>query len=372
MGLKEDLISYVREDLRIPLIGIAPADDFSQDDIDRISYVTKTFAEGTPLSGGMNEVLQPRDFVPEAKSVIVAGVPSFMGETASFEACKEELLGKGEPSHVNVRLLQQNSEQGSSICEFLTKRGHQCFSVVGGQFPIKLMASKCGVGFYGKNCVIQHPDYGSWISLMAFVTDAELPFDDPITGECGKCDLCLKACPTGAIFKPYRCDIARCIDFHLGHNKKNIPHFIREKSGNLLGEGCTECRDACPKNKNLKQIDSSDTPQSLLYPLLLEILDISDDEWENGFATTLMGFFLMDKRYLKRNAAIALGNFQDERSVEPLGRLLQNGEYEVRGYAAWALGRIGGMKAVDILRASLTEENDEVKKEIETALAAAL
>ena len=84
-------------------------------------------------------------------------------------------------------------------------------------------ASKCGVGFYGKNAVIQHPDFGSWISLAAYITDVELEPDDPIDEDCGKCDLCLNVCPTGAIFTPYRCEITKCINFHLAVNKKEIP-----------------------------------------------------------------------------------------------------------------------------------------------------
>jgi epoxyqueuosine reductase len=85
-----------------------------------------------------------------------------------------------------------------------------------------------------------------------------------------------------------------------------------------------------------------------------------------------MGFFLLDKRYLKRNAAIGLGNFKDERALEALGHLLETGEDEVRGYAAWAIGNIGGMEATRILESSLVREKDGlIKQEIESARAAA-
>ena len=99
------------------------------------------------------------------------------------------------------------------------------------------------------------------------------------------------------------------------------------------------------------------------------MLDMSDEEWENGFAMTLMGFFLMDKRYLKRNACIALGNFRDTRAIAALATVLKNGEDEVRGYAAWALGSIGGEKTVAILQAAaLKEQNEQVLEEISAAL----
>ena len=372
MSLKNELKTFIKETLRIPLVGIAAADDIAVEHTMRISYVLQQFSKATPLAEGSDSILQPRDFLDEARSVIIIGMPAYFGKTASFEECRKDLLGKVEPSHVNTLFLQNGAERNDAVCSFFTDRGLQCVPVFGLQFPIKLLASQCGVGFYGKNSIIQHPEYGAWISLSAFITDAELEPDEPITGECGSCEQCLKACPTGALFAPYQCDVNRCMDFHLGHNKKFIPYSIRDKTGSLLGEGCTICRDVCPKNHKLAEVIGFEAPLSLLYPPLLTMLDMSDEEWENGFAMTLMGFFLMDKRYLKRNACIALGNFRDTRAIEALATVLKNGEDEVRGYAAWALGSIGGAEAEIFLHsAAAMEINRQVQQEIADALSAA-
>lgn len=372
MTLKSEFLGYVKDTLHIPLVGIAPPDDFPPEDLERISFVVKTFSQSTPLAQGNDTVLTPRDFLPEARAVIITGVPNYMGDVAALEACREKLLGRAEPSHVTVPLLLDSAEQSSRLVDFFTRRGFQCFSLVGGQFPIKLFASKCGVGFYGKNAIIQHPDFGSWLSLAAYVTDAELEPDEPLAGSCGSCELCLAACPTGALFAPYRCDLTRCLDFHLGHNKKIIPLAIREKSGNLMGEGCTACRDICPKNRKLKLIDGYRPPHELLHPPLLDLFAMTDDEWENGYAATLMGFFLMDKKYLQRNAAIALGNFKDERAVPVLAQALSRGDDAVRGYAAWALGKIGGAAAAAHLSAAGDRETDaQICEEIQLAREAA-
>jgi epoxyqueuosine reductase QueG len=370
MSLKSEFVTFARDELGIPLVGVAPADDYSPDDSDRIAFVVRTFAKATPIATGADTPLQPRDFLSEARSVIVTGMPTYTGEATSFEDCRKDLLGRNEASHVNVPLLQSNAETSAKISEFFAAKGFQCFSAVGSQFPIKLMASKCGVGFYGKNCIIQHPDFGSWITLSAFVSDAPLEPDPPLADDCGKCEACIKACPTAAIFAPYRHDITKCIDFHLGHNKKLVPRDIRENCGNLIGEGCTACRDVCPKNRELTPIKGFETPENLLYPPLLKLAQINDDEWEKTFESTLLGYFLIDKRYIKRNATIALGNFKDDRALPVLAQLLNSGEDEVRGYAAWAIGRIGGPAAKKHLRAALAEEeNEEAKEEIECALA---
>ncbi len=371
MNLTSAFVQFVKGELRIPLVGIATVDDFSPDDCERIASVVKTFAEATPLAAGNNGALQARDFLEGARSVIITGTPSYMGALASFEACREELRGRGEPSHVNVTFLQESAEKGYRISDFFVSRGFHCSSIVGIQFPLKLVAAQCGVGFYGKNTIIQHPEYGSWISLAGFVTDAELEIDQPLAGDCGECERCLDACPTGAL-TPYRCEVTRCRDFQLGHNKGTIPLAIRERSSNLIGEGCTVCRDVCPRNKHLTPIEGFETDQELLYPRLLRIAEITEEEWEGTFATTLMGFFLMDKKYLQRNAAIGLGNFQDERAVEVLARLLKGGDDEVRGYAAWALGRIGGSRArMHLNKAVDKEERVMVREEIARALSSA-
>ena len=340
MSLKNEFIDFVKHNLHVPLVGITTADDIPGEDIERIAFVVKTFSNSTPLAEGLEGVLHPRDFITEARSIIVTGMPGYFGNVASFEDCRAELLGKAEPSHVNVKYLERGAGVNSRITSFFADKGFQCFSLIGIQFPIKLAAAKAGVGFYGKNSIIQHPEYGAWISLTAFVTDAAMEPDEPIPGECGSCELCLKACPTGAIFAPYRCDVTRCIDFHLGHNKKTIPSDILDKTGNLLGEGCTICRDVCPKNKNLIPASDFETPVHLLYPPLFDILEMSDEEWENGYALTLMGFFLMEKRFLQRNAAISLGNFRDQRAIGALERYLAAASDDTRGYAEWALDKI--------------------------------
>jgi epoxyqueuosine reductase len=140
-----------------------------------------------------------------------------------------------------------------------------------------------------------------------------------------------------------------------------------------MGEGCTVCRDICPQNRKLKPIEGFEPPKELLHPSLLKIFEMSDDEWENGYAMTLMGFFLMDKKYLQRNAAIGLGNFKDERALKVLARLLEKGDDEIREYAAWAIGHIGGSKAKKHLNAALgKEKNEQIIKEIESALTATL
>jgi len=82
--------------------------------------------------------------------------------------------------------------------------------------------------------------------------------------------------------------------------------------------------------------------------------------------------YISEKKYFQRNAAIAVGNTGDSSFVPVLSESMQEAEGMVRGYVAWALGKIGGSQARHILEISLARETIEsVKKEIVAALGAA-
>ena len=66
---------------------------------------------------------------------------------------------------------------------------------------------------------------------------------------------------------------------------------------------------------------------------------------------------------------MALGNNAGPEAVPALTHTLNDEEPLVRGHVAWALGRIGTAEALAALRQKLlSEDNPEVKSEIEEAL----
>lgn len=75
-----------------------------------------------------------------------------------------------------------------------------------GLFSHKLAANLAGLGWIGKNCLLINPTYGPRLRLVTVLTDALLPADQPINGDCGTCSLCVDQCPaqalTGIAFHP--------------------------------------------------------------------------------------------------------------------------------------------------------------------------
>lgn len=121
----------------------------------------------------------------------------------------------------------------------------------------KALAVQAGLGWFGKNTLLIHRRFGTFILLSGLFTSLE--FSDPVTAarlpRCGSCRRCLDACPTQAIVSPYHLDAAKCLSYHLIESKKEIPSEIAKSNPGYIF-GCDICQDACPHNMR--------TPLSLL------------------------------------------------------------------------------------------------------------
>lgn len=240
----------------------------------------------------------------------------------------------------------------------------------------RAVAERAGVGWIGRNCALIVPGAGSMVVLGTLVTTVELPPDPPSPPpgtECGDCDLCLRACPTGALIGPHELDPHRCLSY-VTQMPGQVPAAFRQAMGNRL-YGCDTCQEVCPKNRDLVEMgEPGFVPASPweTHPDLVGLLSLSKREFRELYARRASGW--RGRKTLQRNALIALGNLGPEAAgaVDRIARLLLDDvRPEIRGAAAWALGRIGGEEAVKALRQALTGETDrEVRDEIEAALAA--
>lgn len=119
-------------------------------------------------------------------------------------------------------------------------------------------ARRAGLGWIGKNTMLINRQFGSWLSLAALLTTAELVYDEPAAAEhCKGCRACLEACPTGALVAPYQLDARRCISYLSMEHAGPIDGQFHPSIGMRLF-GCDTCQEACPHNR---QTPCSTVPQ---------------------------------------------------------------------------------------------------------------
>lgn len=254
-----------------------------------------------------------------------------------------------------------------------------------GRMVDRAVAQRAGLGWYGKNTNILTKKWGSWIFLAEIVTNLPLQPDEPIKANCGNCEICLHACPTGALPAPYTLDNQRCISYLTIELRGSIPLELRPLMGNLVF-GCDICQQVCPVNILAeKRLGLRDNPGSRLIqvrpraefhphtdtgsaPELIPLLSLTEEQFRERFRRSPIK--RAKRRGLLRNVCVALGNSGDQRAVPALIAALHDAEPLVRGHAAWALGQLGGEQAMRALEDTLQSEDDaEVQNELRCALA---
>ena len=230
-------------------------------------------------------------------------------------------------------------------------------------------AVRAGLGWFGKHTNLIHKRVGSWLLIGEILLDIDLDPDGPEADHCGTCTLCLEACPTDAIIEPYVVDSRRCISYHTIELKGAIPLEYRAAMGDRVF-GCDDCQDVCPWNRRAPETGHpafaarpwTETPD------LIEMLGLTPEAFRTRFKGSPVK--RTKRRGLLRNAAVALGNTKDPGVVPALTDSLGDDEPLVRGHAAWALGNVGGARALaELEKARKTEEDPWVVEEIDRALA---
>lgn len=136
-------------------------------------------------------------------------------------------------------------------------------SVHGGEFktfvdlhPVmdRTWARLAGLGWIGKNTCLIHRKQGSYFFIAGFFTTLEIQPDAPSPEHCGRCRLCIDACPTGAILEPSQTgldrhvvDSRKCISYHTIENRGEVPSEITAKLNGWV-VGCDICQNVCPWN----------------------------------------------------------------------------------------------------------------------------
>ncbi len=213
------------------------------------------------------------------------------------------------------------------------------------------MAYQNGLGWFGKNTCLIHPQHGSLFFIAEILTSLPAPQDNPVAplpDFCGKCTKCLDACPTGALLAPKTLKADLCISYLTIESKTAPPEELRKKMGDWFF-GCDICQTVCPWNEKVfraKELTGTETDTAPLLNLgtaeraalvayFRFLLTASHRQIQkHHFGSPLLR---AGAKGLKRNALIVIAN----KNLTELRAEVRKTETEgLRELAAWTLAAL--------------------------------
>lgn len=374
VNLRRSQIARLARECGLDLLGVASPEPFREAEAFTAEHVRAGHMAGMDwfTEQRAREAADPRTLQDDVQSVIAVGVPFWNG---SIEPPDDGVLrGRiaryawGRDYHRVLRRRMKALVEG--IEEALGRVVEHRTLVDTARVFDRQIAARAGVGWFGKNSMIIVPGHGSWVMLGEIYLDFPLPPDIPLDRDCGRCSICIDRCPTGAIVEPYRIHAPRCISYLTIEERGVIPREIRPQMGSWVF-GCDVCQDVCPYTKAAADHpDPEFIPRTVdnAYPSLEFLATMDEKAYLDIFAGTAVT--RAKRRGLARNAAIALGNSNDERAVPILRKMThEHDEPLARAHAVWALAHLAGRSVRDeILRIKSRDSDPLVRQEVEQTL----
>lgn len=189
--------------------------------------------------------LDPTRLVPGSKSVISLLFNYYPNELQNQDSYKISKYAYGRDYHfvIKDKLKEMLSTLQEEIGDF-----HGRAFVDSAPVLDKAWAAKSGLGWIGKHSNLLSKKTGSFYFIAELIVDLELEYDTPVTDHCGSCTACIDACPTDAIYEPYKVDGSKCISYFTIELKDELPNSVKGKFDDWMF-GCDICQDVCPWNR---------------------------------------------------------------------------------------------------------------------------
>jgi epoxyqueuosine reductase len=320
---------------RFTLVGVASAAPL--DPAPFLQWLAAGYGTGlAAMHRRVTERLDPGAVVPGARTVIALGIPYGSGEEMAAQSARPVIAryARGRDYHLAHRdrmralrrhLLEMDPGLNSYAC------------VDAGVAMEKAWAERAGLGWIGKHGLVVNREHGSWFTLSVMVIDRSLDrYHQPHPRLCGDCDLCLRACPTGAFPSPGVLDARLCLSYQTVENHDSIPVALRAAlAGRVFG--CDACQEACPYNHaGLPAGDPRQAARPIGLMSATAIATLGRDEFAHLAAGTPMA--RAGYHGLRRNAALALASDGRPSTRAALEQLARDTSPIVSEAAHWALG----------------------------------
>lgn len=212
-----------------------------------------------------------------------------------------------------------------------------CFAKANVSYPAKAAALRAGLGWIGKNSLLHTKRFGTRVVILLMLTDIEILDEaSELLDEkdaCLGCNLCVKACPSGALDENGMSHPERCMRNFMMEGVV-APEHIREKMGMKL-IGCDLCQQACPLQPKMDRSAC----------LRFELKDfVTDDQKTFSQAVAMLaeeiGRNAARPQRIRAQAALLAGNSGNAAYLPVLRKWVQMPFEAVSEHAEWAIRRI--------------------------------
>jgi len=226
----------------------------------------------------------PRLFLEGVRSIVTVGMNYYKEPGYNADTPYISIYARGR-QYQNVL-----KSKLKTLMEFIKQK----YPEVNGKIAVdtsptfdKLWALKAGLGWRGKNTLIINKKIGSFIFLGEIFLDIELNPDIPQPDHCADCQICLDACPTGALEQPYVLNAAKCISY------LTIEAKSARQNPKLIGNhifGCDLCQLACPYNESapFTQIPEFAPAEGFSIDFAHNWRSLTEIEYKNRYMGTIL------------------------------------------------------------------------------------
>lgn len=298
----------------------------------------------------------PEQLLPGTRSILQVVLPYFRRRTLSRLPAGRGRVARYAWGRDYHKVLKKRL---TAVCRDLADEfpGEDFRAFVdSGPLDERFYARQARFGGIGRNGLLIHPEFGSWIFLGEILTTLDPGGSRPaITAQLGTgtratdsvpqpgeiclpaCSNCRRRCPTGALRPDGRFDARLCISYLTIEYRGSISPQLRPLIGDWLF-GCDVCQDVCPLNRQVPETDETDFRRDIAGEAL-DLQHILSLRTREEMTRLFAGSALMraSVEQLLRNACIVAAN-TGARPLRPaLEELARHPDPIVAEHAGWAL-----------------------------------
>ncbi|WP_026881108.1 4Fe-4S double cluster binding domain-containing protein [Clostridium akagii] len=253
-SIKDEFINQIESHgFKVGIISIKHLEEIKSD----MDATQKKYNDvNTYIGKYLNEFdYNPMENFPEAKSIIVIAVPQPMNRIYFTVGGKRRAVIMPPMyllnSSIELEEKHKKISEVTSIIESILLYNNLKAKKI--NLPCKLIASRSGIGQYGKNNICYINNESSFYWMGVYISDIPCENDSwqksNIMDACRDCDLCMANCPTGSITKDrFVIHASKCITLQ-NESEKDFPKWLNQKWNNSI-IGCMRCQIICPVNRN--------------------------------------------------------------------------------------------------------------------------